>query len=110
MLYYSEITNNTYSTPDACQEEEKRVLAEQAAAKAKREKEEQELKAKKEREASERKALAAEVEDARKQMVEAQNRYKERLNDFLKQYGTYHYSTTDTKEIPTLFDFFSPFF
>lgn len=98
MLYYSEITKKNYKTSDECIKAEEEAL--NAQVKAKQEKE---------RIAAERKTRAAEVEEARKNMITAQNKYKEVLEAFVKTYGSYHYSTTNTKDIPTLFDIFNPF-
>lgn len=99
MRYYSDVTKKFYDTSNACIKAEEDALTAQA-------KEKQE----KEKLAAERKNRAAEVEEARKNMVAAQNKYKEVLEAFVKKYGSYHYSTTDAKDVPTLFDIFNPFF
>ena len=77
-----------------------KILAERKAA---------EVKAQKEKEAAERKAMAAEVETARKNMVNAQKAYKEAIEAFTKKYGSYHYTSHSVDDIPTLFDILNPF-
>ena len=96
MKYYSDVTKRFYDTSDACIKAEEEALTVQA-------KEKQE----KEKLAAERKNRAAEVEEARKKMVAAQNEYKEKLTSFIKDYKSYHYSSTDVNDIPTLFNFFN---
>ena len=65
---------------------------------------------KKEKEVAERKALAAEVDAARKAFTEAQKNYHDKLAAFVDKYHTYHYSTSDPDEVPTLFDIFNKIF
>lgn len=110
MKWYSEITQNFYDSEKACVTAEQQELERRDQEKARKEKEAQELKLKKEAEAAERKAAAAKVDEARKAMVAAQNKYREVLDDFIKKYRTYHYSTTDLKDIPTLFEFVNRIF
>lgn len=43
----------------------------------------------------ERKARAAEVSEARKEFTNAQKKYNELLNKFVKDYGSYHETYTD---------------
>lgn len=109
MKFYSEKLNKLFDSQADCekaefqakeQENREKILAERKAA---------ELKAKKEQEAAERKAMAAEVEQARKNMVAAQKAYREAIEKFTKRWGTYHYSTSNIEDIPTLFDIFNPF-
>jgi len=101
MLYYSEITKKNYKTSDECIKAEEEAL--NAQVKARQEKE---------RIAAERKTRAAEVEEARKNMVAARQKYAELLEAFTKDYHTYHLSLDgeDAKRaVPTLFDFFNIF-
>ena len=101
MRYYSTETKQFYDTEKACMEAERTYLQERDAEKKE-----------KERKAAERKARAAEVEDARKAMVAAQNKYRETLEAFVRDYKTYHLSLTGEdakKAAPTLFDIFNPF-
>ena len=95
MRYISDITGKTYNTPGECMEAERKFEAEKKAEKEKKEKM-----------AAERKTRAAEVEEARKAMVAAQHKYKEVLEAFVRDYKSYHFSTTDVKDVPTLFDSF----
>lgn len=102
MKYVSDYTGKTYDTASECMEADRKYAAEKKAEKEKKEKI-----------AAERKTRAAEVEEARKAMVAAQSKYREVLEAFCKDYGTYHTSLTgeDAKKIiPTLFDIFNPLF
>lgn len=110
MKYYGEKTNKLYDTADECQKAEFEAKEEENRQKILAERKAAELKEKKEKAAAERKALAAEVEEARKTMVAAQKAYKEKLSAFVDKYHTYHYSTTNVNEIPSLFDLFDKFF
>ena len=92
MLYYSEITKKNYKTSDECIKAEEEAL--NAQVKAKQEKE---------RIAAERKTRAAEVEEARKNMITAQSKYREVLESFIKQFGSYHYTSQSSNDIPVLF-------
>lgn len=102
MKYVSDYTGKTYETANECMEADRKYAAEKKAEKEKKEKI-----------VAERKTRAAEVEEARKAMVAAQSKYREVLEAFCKDYGTYHTSLTgeDAKKIiPTLFDIFNPLF
>lgn len=98
MRYYSDVTKKFYETSNECVKAEEDALNAQIK--------EKEAKAKL---AAERKNRAAEVEEARKNMVAAQRKYREVLEGFIKDYKSYHYSSTDADDIPTLFDFFNFF-
>lgn len=104
MKYYSDVTKRFYDTEDACVTAEKQELDRVNEEKIRKEKEAQELKLKKEAEAAERKAAAAKVDEARKAMVAAQKNYRDVLEDFISKYKTYHYSTNNVADIPTLFE------
>ena len=109
MRYYSEVTKKFYDTEKACLEAEFKEKEEQNRQKILKAKEARERKAKQEALAAERKARANEVEEARKAMVAAQSKYREVLEAFVRDYGTYHLSLNgeDAKGlIPTLFDNF----
>ena len=112
MRYYSEITKNFYDTEKACLEAEFKVKEEQNRQKILKEKAEREAKEKQEKLAATRKARAAEVEEAGKAMTAAQSKYREVLEAFVRDYGSWHQTLTgeDVKKvIPTLFDIFNPF-
>lgn len=102
MKFYSEKLNKLFETQkeleDAEQQEKIKAYKEkQAKAKA----------------AAERKTRAAEVEAAREAMITAQSKYREVLEAFCRDYGTYHISLTGDdakKSIPSLFDIFNPLF
>lgn len=101
MKYYSDVTKKFYNTPNECEKDEAIMLDAQAKEKMEKEKK-----------AAERKARAAEVESARKAMAMAQKKYRETLEAFVKDYGTYHLSLTDEdakNAIPSLFDVFNLF-
>lgn len=100
MKFYSDELNALFNTQKELEEAEQ-------AAKVKAYKEKQA----KEKAAAERKARAAEVDEARKAMITAQTKYKEVLEAFCRDYGTYHTSLTgeDAKKvIPSLFEIFNP--
>ena len=107
---YSDKTQKFYNSIDeanraefAAKEEENRqkILAERRAA---------EEKEKKEKAAAERKELAAKVEEARKAMVAAQQTYRDTISEFVKKYGSYHWTSNSVDDIPKLFEIFNPFF
>ena len=110
MKYYSEKLNKFYDTAEACENAEVEAAKEEAEEKERKERALAEAKAKKEQALAERKEAAEKVETARKAYLEAQKSYKEELEGFCKKYGTYHYSTNNADEIPSLFDWFNNFF
>ena len=93
MRYYSDVLNKIYDNANDC-------LAAEREHAVKQEKEEYEKK----RQAAERKAAADKVDAARKAMNEAQSAYKKELEAFCKKYGSYHYSSKNIDDIPTLFN------
>lgn len=107
--YYSERTKKFFDTVEACEKAEFEAKEAENREKILRERKEAEEKERKERLANERKVRAAEVEEARKAMVTAQNKYREVLQKFIQDYHTYHYSTSNFDDIPTLFDFFNKY-
>lgn len=70
------------------------VEAALAAEKAQDEKVAEE-RARKEKLISERAARAKEVENAFKNLAECNKEYKDLLNDFVKDYGSYHYTISE---------------
>lgn len=110
MKYYGERTQRLYDTAGECQQAEFKAKEQENREKILAERKAAEAKEKKKKEASKRKARAAEVEAARKTMVEAQKAYKDKLESFIKTYSTYHFSSTDINDFPTLFNFFSDWF
>ena len=109
MKYYSEKLNKVFDTPEACQRAEFEAKEKENLEKIQKEKALREEKERKEKDAIERKALADKVEVARKEMVKAQNAYKNALNAFVEKYHTYHFSSSNPADIPTLFDLFDNF-
>jgi len=110
MRYWSEITKQFYDTEKACLEAEFQVKEEQNREKIRRERAEREAKEKQEKLAAERKTRAAEVEEARKAMVAAQKKYQEVLEAFVRDYKTYHFSSTSIEDVPVLFSTFFDWF
>lgn len=93
MKYWNEYTQSFYDNANDCLAAEREYLIKQ-------EKEKHE----KEKAAAARKEAADKVEAARKAMNEAQSNYKKELESFCKKYGTYHYSSKNIDDIPTLFN------
>lgn len=121
MKYYGEHTQKLYDTIEACQKAEQEAIQAENRERILRERKAAEEKEKKEKEAAERKAMAAEVEAARKAMLEvqknckeqidaAQKVYQDKINAFVKKYGSYHWSSNSADDVPVLFDIFNPFF
>lgn len=101
---YSDKTNKFYPSLEEANKAEFELKEKENLEKIKKERELAEAKERKEKLAAERKARAAEIEDARKEMVEAQHKYKELVTKFTKDYGTYHFTSTSVEDIPTLFN------
>lgn len=109
--YYSDKTKKFYDTYAAVEQAEFEAKEAENREKIRKERELALEKERKEKELAEQKAKAAErkadadkVEAARKAMVEAQNAYRQAISDFVAKHKTYHYSTSDAKEIPILFN------
>ena len=100
---YSDKTNKFYNTVEEANRAEFELKEKENLEKIKKEREEAEAKAKKEKAAAERKAAAEKVEAARKA-------YRKELEDFCDKYGTYHYSTSNADDVPSLFDWFNNLF
>lgn len=118
---YSDKTQKFYDTVEDANKAEKEAIQAENRERVLRERKAAEEKEKKEKEAAERKALAAEIEEARKTMLKvqknckeqidaAQKDYRNKINAFVKQYGSYHWSSNSADDVPTLFDIFNPFF
>lgn len=80
MKYYSEKLKKVYDTVEDLQAAEVEYDKAHAAEIAKQ---------------KERKARAEEITKARKELVDAQRKYNELLNKFVKDYGSYHETYTD---------------
>lgn len=101
--YYNSIQDAERAEFELKEQENKEKIRKErelAFEKEKQEKERIELAAK----TAERKADADQVEAARKAMVEAQNAYRKEIENFCKKWKSYHFSTSDVKEIPILFN------
>ena len=107
---YSDKTNKFYNTVEEANRAEFELKEKENLEKIKKEREEALAKQEKEKKIAERKAAAEVVENTRKAYLEAQKAYKKALEDFCGKYGTYHYSTDNADEIPSLFDWFSNLF
>ena len=88
MKYVSEITKKAYDTEKECLEAEKIF----------QEKQEKALVEKKKKDA-ERTSRAKEVEDAYKAAVEANKAYREILNQFVRDYGSFHMTYSGTSNL-----------
>lgn len=121
MKFYSEKLNRLFDDAESCQKAEKEAIEAANRERILKERKAAEEKERKEKEASERKAMAAEIEEARKTMLEvqksckeqidaAQKAYRDKIDAFVKKYGSYHWSSNSADDIPTLFDIFDPFF
>ena len=93
MKYYSDVTKEFYESVEACETAEKEH--EEAIAKAKAEKEAKE---------AGRRAAAKDVEEALKAANDAYEGYREKLADFNKRYGAWHYSISGEQPM-NVFDF-----
>lgn len=107
MKIMSEKTGKEYATVEECVAAEKAFDEAIAEKKAKEEKALAEVKAKKEKLTAERKERAVEVENAYKAILEAQKVYREKLNAFVKDYGSFHMTVRTGENNP--FDFFEDF-
>ena len=101
---YSDKTNKFYNTVEEANRAEFELKEKENLEKIQKERELALAKEKKEKALAERKTAAEKVEAARKAYLEAQKAYRAELEAFCKQYGTYHYSTNNADEIPSLFD------
>jgi len=99
MKIYSEKTNKEYKSVEECLAAEKAFDEKLALEKAKKE----EL-------ATQRKARAAEVEEAYGAIIKAQKAYREKLNAFVKDYGSFHMTVKTGEGNPfNMFDWFKDF-
>lgn len=103
MKYYSDRTKKFYDTAAECEQAEFKAKEEENRQKILAERKAAEDKARKEKEAADRKAMAAEVENARQNLRDAQVTYRKALEAFCSKYGAYHQSVRDS-DIPSLFD------
>ena len=97
MKYYSENTRKFYDNEQECAQAEIEYNKKLAAEKAKKE----EL-------SNARKTRANEVEEAYKAVLEAQKVYREKLNAFVKDYGSFHMTLKTGEDNP--FNLFESFF
>ena len=107
---YSDKTGKFYSSVEEANRAEFELKEKENLAKIQKEREAALAKQKKEQELAERKEAAEKVETARKAYIEAQKAYRAELDAFCKKYGTYHYSTNNADDIPSLFDWFGNIF
>ena len=102
MKFYSELINKVYDTEKDCMKAEQEYK--QALEAKKREEETKKLAEKKKQE--KRAAAAKNVEAKREAMISAQREYREEIEKFCKEYGSYHFTTNSFDGIPHLFEFF----
>ena len=90
MQYHSTLLDKNYDTVEELEAAEKQFQAEEDE---------------KNKEKEERAARAKEVEEARLAYVEAGKKYTKLLNQFIKDYNTYHFSISEIKTPESMFDF-----
>lgn len=99
MTIISEKTGKTYESVEACLEDEKKF-----------DREVEEAENKKKELANARKERAKEVEDAYNARLEADKLYREKLNKFIDDYGSFHMTINTEVEDPySIFDFLDNF-
>ena len=107
---YSDKTQKFYNTVEEANRAEFELKEKENLEKIKKEREVALAKEQKEKEMAERKAAAEKVETARKAYLTAQKAYHDELSAFINKYKTYHYSTSNPDEVPSLFDIFKHVF
>ena len=90
MQYHSTLLDKNYDTVEELEAAEKQFQTEEDEKNKKKE---------------ERSARAKEVEEARLAYVEAGKKYTELLNQFIKDYNSYHFSISEIKTPESMFDF-----
>ena len=99
MTIISEKTGKTYESVEACLEDEKKF-----------DREVEEAENKKKELTNTRKERAKEVEDAYNARLEADKLYREKLNKFIDDYGSFHMTINTEVENPySIFDFLDNF-
>ena len=92
MKYYSEEMKRFFDTEEECMTAE--AAYEEELENARRAKAEA---------AERRKARAQEVELARDELIKARDNFNKVLNDFCKDYGTYHFSINESQSLGGFF-------
>ena len=95
MKFYSDYLKTFFDTEKEC------LDAEAAYEKELKIKEEEKKKA-----AAERKARAEEIEKVRDEYLEAREKYNSLLNDFCRDYGSYHYSVKGPEAVNSFLNSF----
>ena len=96
MKYFSEITKKVYNTPEELETAEKEVLDEQKA---------------QEEKSAKRAERAKEVEEAYAKAADVEEQADKLLNEFLKDYGSFHTTLKKPiKRINIFDDWFNSFF
>ena len=107
---YSDRTNKFYNSVEEANRAEFELKEKENLEKIQKEREAALAKQKKEQAIAERKAAAEKVDAVRQEYLKAQKAYHEELSKFCQKYGTYHYSTKNADEVPSLFDFLENIF
>ena len=107
---YSDKTNKFYNSVEEANRAEFELKEKENLEKIQKEREAALAKQKKEQAIAERKVAAEKVDAVRQEYLKAQKAYHEELNKFCQKYGTYHYSTKNADEVPSLFDFLENIF
>ena len=106
MKYFSELLNRVYNSEEECIEAEEKHKKALAEAEEKRQKAVAEAKAKKEALANERAERAKKIEELYKAAAAAEREYKTALNDFIKDYGSFHATFKTTDPFFSILDWF----
>lgn len=102
MKFYSEVLNQLFDSEkelNAAEMKKKELDNQRAIAQQKAE-------AERRAQAEVRKQRAAEIEEAKKVMDAAQEHYRELLEKFCKDYGSYHFTSSNWEDIPRIFNSF----
>lgn len=95
MKYYSEVTKQFYNSEEECVKAEEVLLEEKRA-----------IEAEKLKLANERKERAAEIEQARDEYLAAREKYNTLVNNFCRDFGSYHYSIKSVDDANDLYNTF----
>ncbi len=87
MKYYSELLKKCFDSAEECETAENKELT-----RLEQERQDNEKKI------AEKKARAAEIESAYKEMQNAKEKYNKLVSDFIKDYKSFHFTFSNTKD------------